>query len=68
MRASSGLAIGDKGPELRGSRITTIILGTVAIALGVAFEKVNVAFMASLALAIAASANFPVLLLSTCRG
>ena len=32
--------------------------------LGLAFEKVNVAFMVGLAFAIAASANFPVLLLS----
>jgi cation/acetate symporter len=54
----------DEGAELRASRITTIILGIVAIALGAAFEKVNVAFMVSLAFAIAASANFPVLLLS----
>ena len=36
----------------------------VAIALGIAFEKINVAFMVGLAFAIAASANFPVLLLS----
>ena len=39
-------------------------LGVVAILLGVAFEKVNVAFMVGLAFAIAASSNFPVLLLS----
>jgi cation/acetate symporter len=32
--------------------------------LGIAFEKVNVVFMVGLAFAIAASANFPVLLLS----
>lgn len=50
--------------ELRVSRITTIILGIVAVALGIAFEKQNVAFMVSLAFAIAASANFPVLFMS----
>ena len=52
------------GSEIRVSRITTVVLGIVAIVLGVLFEKVNVAFMVGLAFAIAASANFPVLLLS----
>ncbi len=52
------------GAEIRVSRITTVILGIVAILLGIVFEKVNVAFMVGLAFAIAASANFPVLLLS----
>ena len=50
--------------ELRVSRITVVVLALLAIALGVAFEKVNVAFMVSLAFALAASGNFPVLLLS----
>ena len=52
------------GSEVRVSRIATVTLGVVAILLGIAFEKVNVAFMVGLAFAIAASANFPVLLLS----
>lgn len=52
------------GSELKVSRITTVILGIVAVLLGIAFEKQNVAFMVSLAFAIAASANFPVLILS----
>ena len=52
------------GSEVNVSKIATICLGVLAIVLGVAFEKVNVAFMVGLAFAIAASANFPVLLLS----
>ena len=52
------------GTELRVSKITTLVLGAVAVLLGIVFEKVNVAFMVSLAFAIAASANFPVLFLS----
>jgi cation/acetate symporter len=52
------------GSELRVSKITTIILGIIAVALGYVFETVNVAFMVSLAFAIAASANFPVLFMS----
>ena len=54
----------DSASELRVSRITTAALGVVAVVLGILFEKQNVAFMVSLAFAIAASANFPVLFLS----
>ena len=50
--------------ELRVSRITTVVLGIVAVILGIVFEKQNIAFMVSLAFAIAASANFPVLFMS----
>ncbi|MDH4059665.1 MAG: cation acetate symporter [Aquincola sp.] len=54
----------DSKSELGVSRVTTVALGIVAVALGIAFEKQNIAFMVSLAFAIAASANFPVLLMS----
>jgi cation/acetate symporter len=54
----------DSASELRVSRITTLALGVIAVGLGIAFEKQNIAFMVSLAFAIAASANFPVLFLS----
>jgi len=54
----------DSASELRISRITTICLGIVAVVLGIAFQKQNIAFMVSLAFAVAASANFPVLFLS----
>ncbi len=54
----------DSAAELRVSRITTIVLGVIAVVLGIAFEKQNIAFMVSLAFAIAASANFPVLFMS----
>jgi cation/acetate symporter len=53
-----------EGSEVRVSKITTVILGVVAIVLGMLFQKVNVAFMVGLAFAVAASANFPVLLLA----
>jgi cation/acetate symporter len=52
------------GSELRVSKITTVCLGIAAVLLGIVFEKINVAFMVSLAFAIAASANFPVLFMS----
>src|SRR5947207_3156592 len=54
----------DGASELKVSRITTVALGILAVALGIAFEKQNIAFMVALAFAIAASANFPVLLMS----
>jgi cation/acetate symporter len=54
----------DEAAEMRVSRITTVVLGLVAILLGIAFESQNVAFMVGLAFAVAASANFPPLLLS----
>jgi cation/acetate symporter len=54
----------DSKAELGVSRITTVVLGVVAVVLGIVFEKQNIAFMVSLAFAIAASANFPVLLMS----
>src|SRR5476649_46707 len=50
--------------EIRVSKITTIDLAVVAILLGIAFESQNIAFMVGLAFSIAASCNFPVLLLS----
>ncbi|CAB3708555.1 cation/acetate symporter ActP [Achromobacter pestifer] len=50
--------------QMRISRLSTIALGVMAILLGIVFENQNVAFMVGLAFAIAASANFPVLVLS----
>jgi cation/acetate symporter len=50
--------------QLRVARMATIALGAVAIVLGITFKGQNVAFMVSLAFAIAASANFPALVLS----
>lgn len=50
--------------EVRISRIAAIVIGIVAIFLGYVFENQNVAFMVGLAFAIAASCNFPVLLMS----
>ncbi|MBP2169378.1 cation/acetate symporter [Erwinia toletana] len=50
--------------ELRASKITVVILGIVAILLGIMFEKQNIAFMVGLAFSIAASCNFPIILLS----
>src|ERR1051325_5352822 len=63
---ASGIKRGHADPakELRVSRVATILLGIAAIILGIVFQKQNVAFMVSLAFALAASGNFPVLVMS----
>jgi cation/acetate symporter len=50
--------------QLKVARLATVTLGIVAVLLGILFKGQNVAFMVSLAFAIAASANFPALVLS----
>ena len=54
--------------ELRVSRWTVLALAIIAMVLGILFEKQNVAFMVSLAFSLAASGNFPVLVLSMLWG
>lgn len=54
----------DSQAELKIVRLATVGLSLFAIALGLVFKGQNVAFMVGLAFAIAASANFPALLLS----
>jgi cation/acetate symporter len=50
--------------QLRVARVATVLLGVLSILLGIAFKGQNVAYMVGLAFAIAASANFPALVLS----
>ena len=52
------------GEQLRVARVATIVLAVVAVMLGITFKGQNVAYMVGLAFAIAASANFPALVLS----
>lgn len=58
------LGIADERRELRMSRFATAGIGIAAILLGLAFRSQNVAYMVGLAFAIAASANFPILVLA----
>jgi cation/acetate symporter len=51
------------GRELLVTRLAALGLGLAAIALSTLFQQQNIAFMMGLAFALAASANFPVLLL-----
>ncbi len=54
----------DSMKEMKVSKMATVVLGIVAIIMGIMFEKQNIAFVVGLAFAIAASANFPILFLS----
>jgi cation/acetate symporter len=50
--------------QIRVARLATVVFGAMAVLLGIAFKGQNVAFMVGLTFAVAASANFPPLLLS----
>ncbi len=50
--------------EVRVTKIATIVIGVIAIGLGILFKGQNLAFLVALAFGIAASSNFPVLILS----
>ena len=54
----------DRDTELKISRITTLVIGLTTMALAILLEGENVAVLALIALAIAASVNFPVMFLS----
>jgi cation/acetate symporter len=54
----------DESEQLKVARGATMLLGALAMLLGILFKGQNVAYMVGLAFAIAASANFPALLLS----
>lgn len=50
--------------EVKVSRWATVVIGATAIGLSVMFKNVNVAVLSTIALAVAASVNFPVLFLA----
>ena len=54
----------DELKEVRISKMATVALGVIAILLGIAFEKQNIAFMVGLTFSVAASANFPLIITS----
>ena len=54
----------DQREQVNVARITSLVVGIIAIWLGIAAEKENIAHLVALAFAVAASGNFPVILLS----
>jgi cation/acetate symporter len=54
----------DEASEVRVARMTALVIGAIAVVLGVAARNLNVAFLVGLAFAVAASANLPTILFS----
>ncbi|BCX68734.1 MULTISPECIES: cation acetate symporter [Pseudomonas] len=54
----------DARDERRVSRIASVGIGIVAVVLGILFKDQNIAFLVALTFGVAASVNFPVLVLS----
>lgn len=54
----------DQKDQVRVARVTSLVVGIIAIILGIAAEKENIVHLVALAFAVAASGNFPVILLS----
>ena len=50
--------------EILVSKVSSVLIGIIAIILGIIFKGQNVAFMVGLAFAVAASTNFPILYLT----
>jgi cation/acetate symporter len=55
---------GDEATEIRISRMATVFLGGGVIGLAMVFQHENIGFLATLPLVIAASVNFPLLVLT----
>ncbi|MBE9539029.1 MAG: cation/acetate symporter ActP [Proteobacteria bacterium] len=54
----------DPKKELMLTRLTTVVIGVIAVILGILFQNENVAFIAAMPMVVAASVNFPILFLS----
>ncbi|TQV84306.1 sodium/solute symporter [Exilibacterium tricleocarpae] len=54
----------DAATEIKLTRLVTVALGVLAVALGIVFQHQNIAIIAALPMVVAASVNFPVLILS----
>ena len=50
--------------EVMVSKVATVILGLLAVGLGIGFRNQNIAYLVALAISVAASSNFPLLLLA----
>jgi cation/acetate symporter len=56
----------DQHEQVKVARITSLVVGAAAIFMGIAAEKQNIVALVALAFAVAASGNFPVIILSLC--
>ncbi len=53
----------DEKSKVRAGKITAVVIGIIAIALGIVFKGVNVSFLVGWAFAVAASANLPAIIM-----
>jgi cation/acetate symporter len=54
----------DERQEVRVSKIATLVIGVLAVVLGIGFKTQNIAYLVALAVSVAACSNFPLLLLA----
>ena len=64
LRTTAPVSEGNSTRGLFTTRAVTLILGTIGTLLALAFQDQNVAYLLGLSFAIAASANFPILMLA----
>jgi cation/acetate symporter len=57
-----GMQMSDRG-KVRAGKISAMVIGCIAIYLGIVFEGMNVSFLVGWAFAVAASANLPAILM-----
>jgi cation/acetate symporter len=57
-----GMKMSDRG-KVRAGKIAAVVIGCIAIYLGIVFEGMNVSFLVGWAFAVAASANLPAILM-----
>ncbi len=57
-----GMKMSDKG-KVRAGKLSAVVVGLIAIYLGIMFEGMNVSFLVGWAFAVAASANLPAILM-----
>jgi cation/acetate symporter len=58
----AGIEMSDKG-QVKAGKISAIVVGVIAIILGILFKGMNVSFLVGLAFAVAASANLPAIIM-----
>lgn len=54
----------DPVKELKLTRLTTVVIGVIALGLGILFQNENVGLIGTMPMVVAASVNFPILFLS----
>ena len=57
-----GMKLDDRS-KVRAGKIAAVVVGIIAIVLGIIFQGINVSFLVGLAFAVAASANLPAIIM-----